>query len=212
VHLVDLDAAFSGEMRALDTLRAVASIDRRVEVQFGGGIRSAGAIERALAHGASWVIVGSAAAQPGFLETALRASGGRTLLGLDVRGQDALVAGWTEQAGRFDKVAQEAINAGVKTAVITSTTRDGTLDGPDLTAALQVARMGLGVIVSGGIGTLGDIARVCRESGQNSHPASIEGIIIGKALYEGRFELAAAARLVGDAAGEVEGRPCRPLV
>jgi len=193
LHVVDLDAAFSGESRALGALKAIASIDPAVEVQFGGGMRSAGAIDAALSNGAAWVVVGSAATQPGFLETARNASHGRVLLGLDVRGDHALVAGWTEQGGPFGPVVRQAVIAGIKITIVTATSRDGTLKGPDLGTSLQVARMGLGAIVSGGMGTLDDISQVCRAAAGHSGPGSIEGIIVGKALYEGRFDLAAAA-------------------
>ena len=197
LHIVDLDAAFSGRQAALGTLKAIASIDRSVEVQFGGGLRSLDAVEAALSNGAAWVVIGSAAAEPGFLEAAQESSGGRVLLGLDVRGEQLLTGGWTEQGGPFREVLEQALEAGVTTAVVTATSRDGTLQGPDLRVPLEVARMGASVIISGGVGSLDDIARVREAAAQHAGPGTFEGVIAGKALYDGRLDLARAINLLG---------------
>jgi len=196
LHLVDLDAAFSGRHQALGALKDIASIDPRVPIQFGGGMRSLGAIEAALSNGAASVVIGSAAVQPGFLKAAQQASGGRVLLGLDVRGEQALAGGWTEQAGHFRGVVRQALEVGVRTAVVTSTHRDGTLQGPDLSVPLQVAAMGAAVIISGGVGSMDDMVRIRTAAARQPCPGAIEGIIVGKALYERRLDLAGAIDLL----------------
>ncbi|HVC41122.1 MAG TPA: 1-(5-phosphoribosyl)-5-[(5-phosphoribosylamino)methylideneamino] imidazole-4-carboxamide isomerase [Candidatus Saccharimonadales bacterium] len=193
LHVVDLDAARG--VPAQDSVDAVARLVGACVVagcaaQVGGGIRDMDAASRWLDSGASLVILGSVAARD--LELALSicvAARGRALLGLDVRAGVARVQGWTEDgltAAELLRAWRSWPAAGV---VYTDTTRDGVLTGPDLDGLRSCRELyGGPVIASGGIGTVDDIT-ACAEAGAAA-------VVVGKALYEGRVDLAEALRAV----------------
>jgi phosphoribosylformimino-5-aminoimidazole carboxamide ribotide isomerase len=182
VHVVDLDAARgTGENRGV-----IQSILRRkdLKVQVAGGVRTDVTVDTWLTAGAHAVVMGTAAVRdPRLLERCSRRHPARVLAALDVRDDRAAVSGWTETEpvmigallGRWDGLPL----AGV---VLTSIDRDGTLGGPDLkTLARARAMTSLTLQYSGGVTSLDDIARVAA--------AGAQAVIIGKALYEGRFTL-----------------------
>jgi phosphoribosylformimino-5-aminoimidazole carboxamide ribotide isomerase len=196
LHVVDLDGAKSGAPINLDHLRRIAG-ELGVPVQYGGGLRSARAVSDALAAGAARVILGTAAfTQAGLLEQALSEHGPeRVLVSVDVRGGHVTTAGWTETTeittgSVIDSLAQRGATA----LVFTNVDRDGMLQGPNLEEVRRVARAVHGsLIYSGGISQLADL-----EGLAGLGEASLEGVIIGKALYERRFTVAQALVALGD--------------
>jgi phosphoribosylformimino-5-aminoimidazole carboxamide ribotide isomerase len=190
LHVVDLDGARTGEPVNLWQLRRITS-ELEVTVQYGGGLRSAEAVGDALNAGAARVILGTAAlTDPDLLRRALDAHGAeRVLVSVDARDGRVATAGWTQTTGLTPMEAVERLQAsGVEGLVYTNVDRDGMLDGPDLGALRAVAAAVSGrLLYSGGIGKLGDL-----EALAGLGEASLEGVIVGKALYEGRFTVAEA--------------------
>jgi phosphoribosylformimino-5-aminoimidazole carboxamide ribotide isomerase len=190
LHVVDLDGAKSGAPVNLGHLqRIVDELD--VPVQYGGGLRSAKAVSDALQAGAARVILGTAAfTQTGLLEQALAEHGPeRVLVSVDVRGGHVTTAGWTQTtaittAAVIDSLAER----GARELVFTNVDRDGMLEGPDLEEVRRVAEAVQGsLIYSGGIGQLADL-----EGLAGLRETSLEGVIVGKALYERRFTVGQA--------------------
>jgi phosphoribosylformimino-5-aminoimidazole carboxamide ribotide isomerase len=196
LHVVDLDGAKTGAPMNLGHLKRIVE-ELGVPVQYGGGLRSAQAVSDALAAGAARVILGTAAfAQAGLLEQVLGEHGKeRILVSVDVRGGHVTTAGWTETT----EIATEAVieslaGRGARDLVFTNVDRDGMLEGPDLEEVrrvLQAARGG-SVIYSGGIGGLTDLEGLVALGEQ-----SLEGVIVGKALYERRFTVPEALTVLG---------------
>jgi phosphoribosylformimino-5-aminoimidazole carboxamide ribotide isomerase len=201
LHVVDLDGARTGEPVNLEHLERIAG-GLGVSVQYGGGLRSLESIEGALAAGAARVIIGTAAFTiPGLLEEALRRHDPeRVLVSVDVRAGEVVIKGWTEAAGVTAKeVFARLIERGVRTLAYTNVDRDGMLEGPNLDELIWVAKTAQGgeIIYSGGIGTLADLEHLARLRSERDLE-SLEGVIVGKALYEGRFSVAdARASLAG---------------
>jgi phosphoribosylformimino-5-aminoimidazole carboxamide ribotide isomerase len=199
--VVDLDGARAGEPVNLEHLRRIAA-ESGVPVQYGGGLRSEQAIEQALGAGAARVVIGTAAMRdPELVGAALQAHGpGRVLVGIDVREGAVATHGWLEASTVSAPEALAQLHAqGVERFAFTDIDHDGMLDGPDLAAVEGAARaVGDGeLIVSGGIGTTAHLAALARLRTQRALTA-IEGVIVGKALYEGRFTIAEAkAALAG---------------
>jgi phosphoribosylformimino-5-aminoimidazole carboxamide ribotide isomerase len=191
LHVVDLDGAFSGAPVALDLLGQICSLAKDVEVQFGGGLRSFGAITAAFRRGARFAILGSAATEPGLLRTLVRSFGDRVMLAVDIRNGKTAVRGWTQAGGDVASTVRHALYCGVRTAVVTSVKRDGSLEGPDLDVASDVASLGIDVIVSGGIGSSCDLYAIASTGNRR-----FSGAILGKALYEGRISLPEAIRVL----------------
>jgi phosphoribosylformimino-5-aminoimidazole carboxamide ribotide isomerase len=186
IHVVDLDAARSGEAGNLDLVAAVAkSVTSKVET--GGGVRSVEAAERLLDAGVARVVVGTAAVERPELVTELAARfPGQVAVGLDARGRQVAVKGWTETTGAdLVELAKRFEGEGVSALIVTEIGRDGTMEGPDLDqlgAVLEAT--GVDVVASGGVGTLDDISAL---AGLRSGGRALAGIIVGRAIYEGRF-------------------------
>ena len=187
LHLVDLDGAFRGSPTAGLARRVAAASD--VPVQVGGGYRTLETIEGALEDGAARVLVGTAALSLGFLEHAVERFGERLVVAVDVRDGRVAVEGWTQGSPAIPSELAERCRAiGVSRLLVTSTSRDGSLAGPDLellSAVLEASQ--LPVLAAGGIASLGDL-RAIRELG-------CEGAVTGSALWRGRFTLTQAVRL-----------------
>ena len=190
LHVVDLDAALEGVPRNREL---VAEVIRSVNVpvQCSGGIRSAEAIIAAKDAGASRVVVGTAALRdPAFVDAAIAEHGDFLAVGLDVRGQVLQARGWTEEAGELWPALQRLVGSGVKRFVVTDVARDGMLQGPNFTLLAEVLEYtDCNVIASGGVSSVDDLHKLS--------VMRVEGCIIGKALYAGRFtlpEALAAAR------------------
>jgi phosphoribosylformimino-5-aminoimidazole carboxamide ribotide isomerase len=199
LHVVDLDGARSGTPQGIEHLRRIAA-ELGVPVQYGGGLRSDEAIDSAVAAGAARVILGTAAFRdPELLERAVRDHGERVVVSVDTRGGRVATAGWTETT---ELSAAEVIDrltaAGVRNFVYTNVDRDGLLEGPDVDELAALAANVRGnLIYSGGIGAVADL-----EALASIGAPSLEGVIVGKALYERRFSVGAGqAALDAAAAG-----------
>jgi phosphoribosylformimino-5-aminoimidazole carboxamide ribotide isomerase len=195
LHVVDLDGARSGAPVNLDHLRRIAG-ELGVPVQFGGGLRSLGAISDALEAGAERVILGTAAfTDPQLLDQSLVRWPGRVLVSVDVRGGRVATAGWTETIMlTTEEVLARLWEQGAGELVYTNVDRDGMLGGPDLQEVSRVAQAVQGSFVySGGIGELSDLEGLAALKA-----SSLTGVIVGKALYERRFTIAEALSVLGE--------------
>ena len=190
LHVVDLDGARSGEPVNLEHLKRIAS-ELGLPVQYGGGLRCRDAIDRALAAGATRVILGTAALKdPQLLQEALSAHGPeRVLVSVDARGGHATSAGWTETETRTAaSVIASLLADGVEEIVYTDVDRDGMLEGPDLESVRELAAsLEARLIYSGGIGRIEDLRGLAGLGLE-----SLTGVIVGKALYERRFTVSQA--------------------
>jgi phosphoribosylformimino-5-aminoimidazole carboxamide ribotide isomerase len=198
LHIVDLDGAREGEPANLDHLQRITS-ELDVPVEYGGGLRSLGSIRQALMAGAERVVLGTAAyTEPGFLEQALETWNPRVLVAVDVRGGRVSVAGWTKETQMLpEEVIRRMQRAGVTRFVYTNIDRDGMLEGPDLEEVRRVAETVRGrFLYSGGISSLDDLRAL-----NDLRLVNLAGVISGKALYEGRFQVADARELLEDTEG-----------
>lgn len=187
LHVVDLDGAREGRPLNLEHVRRIAeAVD--VPLQLGGGLRAAEDVEQAFGAGAERVVLGTKAQQdPELISELVSRHGGRIVASVDARGARVSVSGWTEETG-IDPV--ELVGAlgelGVSRIVFTPVDVDGTLAGPALDALRRVAgETGAELIYSGGIGSLDDLCALAALRLPN-----LGGAIVGRALYEGRFEVA----------------------
>ncbi len=194
LHVVDLDGAKTGEPVNLEHLRQIAKLG--VPVQYGGGLRSLDAIDEALGTGAERVILGTAAfTDRSLLQRALQRHGPeRVMVSVDVRGGEVVINGWTAAADAdVRKVFALLIEQGVRKLAYTNVDRDGMLEGlnvDDLVWVAKAAQQGQ-LIYSGGIGTLADLEHLAQLRAEHVLD-SLSGVIVGKALYEGRFTVAEA--------------------
>ncbi|HJM99120.1 MAG TPA: 1-(5-phosphoribosyl)-5-[(5-phosphoribosylamino)methylideneamino]imidazole-4-carboxamide isomerase [Acidimicrobiales bacterium] len=187
VHIVDLDAARSGDLKNQTIIASIAqSVD--IPIQVGGGIRSVEAAQTLFDAGVARVVLGTAAVeQPELLEV-LANKGFRIAVGID--GKDGYVAtrGW--QVATELKVAELASrfeSSGAETAIVTEIQRDGTLEGPDLQGLSEMlAETSLPIIASGGLSSLQDLKDLIQLENAGRQ---LSGVITGKALYEGKMEL-----------------------
>jgi phosphoribosylformimino-5-aminoimidazole carboxamide ribotide isomerase len=194
LHVVDLDGARSGAPVNLQHVERIAR-EAGVPVQVGGGLRTLPAVRDALRAGAARVILGTAAyTDIDFLDDVLEAWGERVLVSVDVRGGTVATAGWTERTQMpADQVIERLQRRGVRQFVYTSVDRDGMLEGPDLDEVARVAETVRGrFLYSGGIGSLAHL-----EALAGLRQVNLAGVIVGKALYEGRFTVAEAIAALG---------------
>ncbi len=190
--MVDLDGAREG--RAVNREIAVRiAVETGLPVQLGGGIRKREDIEECLGSGIRWVVLGTGALEdPDFLVKAVEDYPGRVLAGLDLRENRMAVEGWTREAGKeIGEVLRLWRGAGVKRVVLTDISRDGTLQGhAEGERLLEVAGAGFEVIASGGVSSMQDLRALKALSRQG-----IVGVVVGKALYDGRIDLSEAMSL-----------------
>ena len=193
IHVVDLDAARTGEPR---NRKVIADIVRAVPVpiQTGGGIRDEAAADELAEAGVARVVLGTAALEQPELVRRLAARMA-VAVGLDARGRDVAVRGWEEGSGRdLLDVARQFADDGVAALIVTEIGRDGTLAGPDVDGlAAVLAATEVPVIASGGVGTLDDLRSL---EALRSEGRRLSGAIVGRALYEGSFGLADALAAV----------------
>jgi phosphoribosylformimino-5-aminoimidazole carboxamide ribotide isomerase len=186
LHVVDLDGSFAGAPRQTD---AIAAICRAVPVpvQAGGGVRTLEDIEVLLAAGVARVVIGTKALSADFLADAVARFGERLLPALDCRNGIVAVGGWQESSGLpLLAAARMAQDAGCADVLYTDVGRDGMLAGPDLDGLAALRAVGLRVIASGGVASADDVAAL--------QAAGAAGVIIGRALYDGRVQLKEVAR------------------
>jgi phosphoribosylformimino-5-aminoimidazole carboxamide ribotide isomerase len=192
IHVVDLDRAF-GTGENLGTIRRLAERTRgRARVQVGGGVRSLDALSAVLALGVERVVLGTAAVtEPALVPAALRLAGsGRIAIGLDAKGGRIAIRGWVETTDLLvDDLCLRVLREGATTIIYPDVSRDGMLSGPDLEGAKRLQGLGAQVIASGGVSALGDL--------RAASAARLAGIIVGRAIYEGRFTVREALEAVG---------------
>jgi phosphoribosylformimino-5-aminoimidazole carboxamide ribotide isomerase len=189
LHVVDLDGARAGEPVNLGHVRRIVSaVD--VPVQLGGGLRDSKKVDEAFSSGAARVVLGTAAVRDPDLAQALAAAyGDRVVASVDARSGRVAAEGWTEESElETTEVIAELSRRGLRRFVYTPVEVDGLMEGPDLGSLREVAgATGGEVIYSGGIGSLDDLRAVAGLGLRN-----IEGVIVGRALYEQRFTVADA--------------------
>jgi phosphoribosylformimino-5-aminoimidazole carboxamide ribotide isomerase len=187
VHVVDLDGAREGRPVNLEHVRRIAG-ELEVPVQLGGGLRGARSVAEALEAGAARVVLGTAAvARPELVAAMVEQHGDRILASVDARGGRVSVAGWTEMTGAEPpSIVQDLSARGVERFVFTPVEVDGTMEGPALDELRSVAEATHAeLIYSGGIGSVDDLARL-----RELRLPNLGGVIVGRALYEGRFTVA----------------------
>jgi phosphoribosylformimino-5-aminoimidazole carboxamide ribotide isomerase len=187
LHVVDLDRAFGSGTNFEVIKGLVGQIGARARVQLGGGLRQLDLIRAGLELGVSRAVIGTAAAMDaGFIPAAIREFGSERLaVGIDVRQGQVALRGWTETSSRpAADLAQQVVAAGIRILVYTDIGRDGMLSGPDLAGAVALQSCGADVIASGGVAGTADIRAACL--------AGLAGLIVGRALYEGRLTLTQA--------------------
>ena len=210
LHVVDLDGASTGTPKTLEHLEQIAH-ELHVPVQYGGGLRSLPAVRDALRAGAERVILGTAAFNDiDFLDDVL---GGVPRPHRSSRSTRAAAtsrprAGRRRRRCRPTAVIERLQNRGVRSFVYTNVDRDGMLEGPDLDEVKRIAAVVRGrFIYSGGIGTLEDL-----EASRDLRQVNLGGVIVGKALYEGRFTIAEGQQALQPDAGErLDKKPYRPV-
>lgn len=185
IHVVDLDGAFTGVARNLDLVAKICGAVK-CKVQFGGGLRTRDAVERALGCGVARVVVGTKALIEPFLDRLLAEFSDSIVVGIDARDGKIVVEGWTQKSG-IDAVdfARKVSAMGATRIVFTDVRTDGMLSGPPLASVGRICVSVQGfVIASGGVGSLADVKAL-----QGLRHSNLEGVIVGKALYEGRFSV-----------------------
>jgi phosphoribosylformimino-5-aminoimidazole carboxamide ribotide isomerase len=187
LHVVDLDGAFAG--RPAQTALVAAMIQAvSIPVEVGGGLREIAHVEAVLTAGARWAIVGTRAAlDPAFLGEVCQRFRDRVIIGVDASDGKVAVDGWTRVLD-LDAIAlaRDAAAAGAVGIIYTDIARDGTQTGPNLWSTGAVAQAaGIPVFASGGVGSLDDIRQLATVAG-------LAGVVVGRALYSGAVDLAAA--------------------
>jgi len=188
LHVVDLNGAFAGRPVNGDAVDSILAAAGDAPVQLGGGIRSMETVARWLERGVRRVILGTVAVKdPALVREACRAFPGRVALGIDARGGRVAVEGWAEESELgAEELARRFEDAGAAAIVYTDIDRDGVLAGPNVAATEALARaVATPVIASGGVSALADLEAIAATG-------VIAGAIVGRALYDGRIDLAAA--------------------
>jgi len=193
LHIVDLDGAFAGKpLNSAAVDRILATV--KIPVQLGGGIRDRARIESWLNKGVARVIIGTAAVRdPALVKNAAKAFPGRVAVGLDARDGKVAVEGWatTSELTALD-IAKRFDDAGVAAIIYTDIARDGMLRGLNLDATVALAdAVSIPVIASGGFASLDDVHALLAPRAHR-----LAGAIIGRALYDGRLDAAAALQLI----------------
>jgi phosphoribosylformimino-5-aminoimidazole carboxamide ribotide isomerase len=184
LHVVDLDGAREGEPRNLEHVRRiVAAVD--VPIQLGGGLRDSGKVEAAISTGVERVVLGTAAVRdPELAEAIAAAHGDRVIASIDARGGKVAAEGWTESSELTPVEVVAALRErGIDRFVYTPVDVDGLMEGPDLDSLRALAQSTEAeLIYSGGVGSLEDLRALATLELEN-----LDGVIVGRALYEGRF-------------------------
>ena len=198
LHVVDLNGAFAGHAMNANAVAAILAAVA-VPVQLGGGIRDLSGIERWLAAGVRRVILGSAAAKtPDLVRRACRLFPGRVAVGIDARDGFVATEGWAETSRvRALDLALQFEDAGAAAIIYTDIARDGMLGGLNLEQTLDLAfQLSTPVIASGGVGSLADLRALKTESAGRA--GAVEGVVVGRALYDGRIAMADALALLAE--------------
>jgi phosphoribosylformimino-5-aminoimidazole carboxamide ribotide isomerase len=194
LHVVDLDGAREGAPRNLEHVRRiVAAVE--IPIQLGGGLRDSGKVEEAISTGVERVVLGTAAVRnPDLAEAIAAAHGDRVVVSIDARGGKVAAAGWTERSEVSPAEAvSDLVERGIDRFVYTPVDVDGLMEGPDLDSLRALGESTEAqLIYSGGVGSLDDLRAIA--SLQLEH---LEGVIVGRALYEGRMTISEAEVALG---------------
>jgi len=197
LHMVDLDGAFAGKPENADAVAAVlGAVD--IKVQLGGGIRDMRTIEGWLERGLERVILGTVAVRdPDLVVAACKAFPGHVALGIDARDGFVAVQGWAEATElKTEELAKRFEDAGAAALIYTDIGRDGAMQGPNLAATLSLAdAVDIPVILSGGVSSMDDLKAVIA-----ADKGKLEGVISGRAVYDGRIDPRDAVALLAEAA------------
>ena len=196
LHMVDLDGAFAGKPENAEAVSAVLETVN-IKVQMGGGIRNMATIEGWLDRGLSRVILGTVAVRdPDLVREACKAFPGQVALGIDARDGFVAVEGWAEATElQTAELAKRFEDAGAAALIYTDIGRDGAMQGPNLDATLELAAsVRIPVILSGGVSSMDDLEAVVAAKG-----TKLEGVISGRAVYDGRIDPREAVSLLAQA-------------
>jgi phosphoribosylformimino-5-aminoimidazole carboxamide ribotide isomerase len=189
---VDLDGAAAGAVKNIESVKKI--IDTvGVGIEFGGGVRSMATISKLLGLGVQRVILGTkAASDKEFLKKAVKKFGKKIIVSIDAKDGLVQTRGWKSQSKKTTLAfAQELKAMGFKQLIYTDISKDGTLTGPDIAGVKALLKKTqLDVIASGGVSGLGDLVKLAK-----LQKAGLSGVIIGKALYEGKFTLGQAQKI-----------------
>lgn len=187
VHVVDLDGAFAGEPKNLDTVAAIVACGMKVQV--GGGLRTKESVRKVLDLGVSRVVIGTRAAESeAFVSDLVGEFGERIAVGIDAKNGQVAIKGWVATTDMSVEALAKRMDAiGVRTLIHTDVGTDGMLTGPNLSAQETLCRtVRAKVIASGGVSSLNDVSNLRTLA---KRCPNLEGAIVGKALYEGRVKL-----------------------
>ena len=188
LHVVDLDGAFAGEPRQTALIAKIVAAVRPVPVEAGGGLRDAAAVQTVLEAGVAWVVIGTrAAVDAPFLAGVCARFPDKVIVAADARGDRVAIRGWTDSSElSVVQLGHRAREAGAAALLYTDVSRDGTELGPNVEATGALAEaVRVPVLASGGVGRLEDLTRLARVPG-------VLGTVVGRALYTGAIDLAAA--------------------
>ncbi len=192
LHVVDLDGAFAGAPRQTALIAKIVDAVRPVPVEVGGGLRDLAAVETVLEAGARWAVVGTGAVEPAFLGELCDRFARQLIIAVDAREGRVAVRGWVDVTDLTPVELARAVAAagGAAALLYTDVSRDGTGQGPNVTATAALAReTGIPLLASGGVGSVAHIAALAAVA-----DAGIEGVVVGRALYTGAVTLADAIR------------------
>ncbi len=193
IHVVDLDGAVTGVPKNLEIVKKIAQETSAV-LEFGGGVRKIETIKTLLDYGVSRVVLGTKAIEDSaFLKEAFKKFKHKIIVSIDARDGQVLVKGWQEKGGKLQAtaLAKQLKGLGFKKVIYTDIAKDGTLKGPNIKGIKTLLKeTGLEVIASGGVSSLDDLRKL-----KALEKDGVTGVIVGKALYEGRFTLTQALKL-----------------
>ncbi|GAB4244301.1 MAG: 1-(5-phosphoribosyl)-5-[(5-phosphoribosylamino) methylideneamino]imidazole-4-carboxamide isomerase [Thermoleophilia bacterium] len=193
LHVVDLDGAREGELRNFAIVRRIAEVVQ-VPVQFGGGVRGTAALQEVEQSLVARLVIGTSALHDEvFLERALDTWGSRLIVAVDAEGGYVRTHGWLRKSGMsVESFVRQLAHRGVREILYTDIARDGMLNGVNLAGLRQVAEAAdLEVIASGGVTTPADLRAL-----KQLEPLGVTGVIVGRALYEGRFTVTQAREIL----------------
>lgn len=191
IHIVDLDGALEGKAVNLDIVGKIAkSVGPKIEL--GGGIRDEETIKRAVDAGVAKVVIGTKALDRKFLDSVAKTFRGKIVAGIDARGGLVHTKGWVFKTGvTAVELAGRIGSAGIDTINYTDISKDGMLEGPNIDSLRElITATGLNIVAAGGVSSIEDVVRL-KALGNRG----LKGVIIGKALYEGKLDLAEAIKI-----------------
>jgi len=191
LHIVDLDGALTGEPINIDIIKDIV-VKFEIKIEIGGGVRNFETILKYIDAGVDKVILGSAAIKDrNFLEEACKKFPNQIALGLDAKDGHLVISGWTEDSDKLTTEYLKKVNDyGISRIIYTDINRDGTKQSPNFQETQKIAEISnCPVIVSGGVSSINDIKKAKELNNKN-----IEGIIVGKAIYDGDINLDELAR------------------